>query len=189
MIDVGGQRNERRKWLHALSDAKALVWTAGLSEYQQVLYEDPSKIRMLESLELFEKWASNAQFAQTPIVVVFTKKDLFEANWDEASFKKVFPEWVPGADAKASAIAYLKEQFLAKLKAQREKPTFYTLDLTDADQVSELVKEIKRGTKKLADYVADHLAKCKAARNALARKRRRRPACAREVLYDNAEML
>ena len=144
MIDVGGQRNERRKWLHALSDAKALVWTAGLSEYQQVLYEDPSKIRMLESLELFEKWANNAQFAQTPIVVVFTKKDLFEANWDEASFKKVFPEWAPGADAKASAIAYLKEQFLAKLKAQRERPTFYTLDLTDADQVSELVKEIKR---------------------------------------------
>ena len=46
-----------------------------------------------------------------------------------------------------------------------------------------------KGTKKLADYVADHLSKCKAARNALARKRRRRPACAREVLYDNAEML
>ena len=46
-----------------------------------------------------------------------------------------------------------------------------------------------KGTKKLADYVADHLSKCKAARTALARKRRRRPACAREVLYDNAEML
>ena len=46
-----------------------------------------------------------------------------------------------------------------------------------------------KGTKKLADYVADHLSKCKAARNALARKRRRRPTCAREVLYDNAEML
>jgi hypothetical protein len=40
MFDVGGQRNERRKWIHAFDNVNSVVFVAALSENDQVLFED-----------------------------------------------------------------------------------------------------------------------------------------------------
>jgi hypothetical protein len=53
VTDVGGQRGERRKWIHCFQDVHAILYVAALSEYDQVLIEEPTKNRMKESLELF----------------------------------------------------------------------------------------------------------------------------------------
>ncbi len=39
MFDVGGQRNERKKWIHCFAEVTAIIFVAALSEYDQVLYE------------------------------------------------------------------------------------------------------------------------------------------------------
>merc|ERR1719440_508354 len=51
MFDVGGQRNERRKWIHCFDHVTALVFVASLSEYDQVLFEDADKNRLDEALD------------------------------------------------------------------------------------------------------------------------------------------
>ena len=33
MYDVGGQRNERKKWIHCFDDVTAVIFVAALSEY------------------------------------------------------------------------------------------------------------------------------------------------------------
>ena len=43
MFDVGGQRNERRKWIHCFDHVDAVVFVAALSEFDQVLYEDETQ--------------------------------------------------------------------------------------------------------------------------------------------------
>ena len=53
-IDVGGQRSERKKWIHCFSDLKLLLFLTAVSEYDQVLAEDQSTNRMRESLGLFK---------------------------------------------------------------------------------------------------------------------------------------
>merc|ERR1719174_3577782 len=37
MYDVGGQRNERKKWIHCFDNVTAVIFVAALSEYDQVL--------------------------------------------------------------------------------------------------------------------------------------------------------
>ena len=36
MIDVGGQRSERRKWIHCFEDVNAIIFVVAISEYNQV---------------------------------------------------------------------------------------------------------------------------------------------------------
>ncbi|CAL8081883.1 unnamed protein product [Calicophoron daubneyi] len=52
MFDVGGQREERRKWIQCFNDVTAIIFVAACSSYNMVLREDPSQNRVKESLEL-----------------------------------------------------------------------------------------------------------------------------------------
>lgn len=36
IYDVGGQRNERRKWIHCFDEVTAIIFIAAISEYDQV---------------------------------------------------------------------------------------------------------------------------------------------------------
>lgn len=54
LVDVGGQRSERRKWIHCFEAVTSIIFCVALSEYDQVLLEDNRQNRMAESLVLFE---------------------------------------------------------------------------------------------------------------------------------------
>lgn len=69
IIDVGGQRNERKKWIHQFDAVTAVIFVASLSEYDQCLAEDGSVNRMVEAMELFaevanSKWCVQPQPAE-----------------------------------------------------------------------------------------------------------------------------
>lgn len=40
MLDVGGQRSERKKWIHCFEDVMAIIFLVALSEFDQVLIEN-----------------------------------------------------------------------------------------------------------------------------------------------------
>jgi len=74
LTDVGGQRSERRKWMHCFDDANALLFVVALSEYDLKCYEDGTTPRMNESLLLFEEICNNKFFSNVPIVLLLNKK-------------------------------------------------------------------------------------------------------------------
>ena len=78
MFDVGGQRSERKKWIHCFDNVDCVLFVVAMSEYDQMLAEDRSVNRMQESLNLFEDIVNNEFFAEMPFIVFFNKKDLFE---------------------------------------------------------------------------------------------------------------
>ena len=47
MYDVGGQRNERKKWIHCFEGVTAVIFVAAISEYDQKLFEDGETNRMV----------------------------------------------------------------------------------------------------------------------------------------------
>jgi hypothetical protein len=47
VFDVGGQRSERRKWIHCFENLNAVLFMVSLSEYDQVLREDETVVRLV----------------------------------------------------------------------------------------------------------------------------------------------
>ena len=47
IVDVGGVRSERRKWIHGFDDVKAVLFVAALSGYDMTLNEDGTTVSSL----------------------------------------------------------------------------------------------------------------------------------------------
>jgi hypothetical protein len=47
LVDVGGQRSERKKWMHCFEDVSAILFVVATSEYDLMLYEDQVHIRVV----------------------------------------------------------------------------------------------------------------------------------------------
>ena len=77
LIDVGGQRNERKKWIHCFNGVTAVLFVAALNEYDMLLSEDATTSRMMEALNLFEAICNSQWFVKTPIILLLNKRDLF----------------------------------------------------------------------------------------------------------------
>ena len=77
ITDVGGQRNERRKWIHSFEGVTAVIFVAALNHYSAVLFEDESKNAMIESIELFYEICNSKWFKKTEIILFLNKDDLF----------------------------------------------------------------------------------------------------------------
>ena len=50
MVDVGGQRSERRKWIHCFENVTSIMFLVALSEYDQVLVESDNEVLILRDL-------------------------------------------------------------------------------------------------------------------------------------------
>lgn len=46
MVDVGGQRSERRKWLNCFENVNLILFVLAVSEYDQVLFESANDVRL-----------------------------------------------------------------------------------------------------------------------------------------------
>ena len=44
ICDVGGQRSERRKWIHCFENVTGCIFLVGISGYDEVLEEDPDSV-------------------------------------------------------------------------------------------------------------------------------------------------
>ncbi|KAI4377019.1 hypothetical protein MLD38_014715 [Melastoma candidum] len=78
LYDVGGQRNERRKWIHLFEGVSAVIFCAAISEYDQTLLEDENKNRMMETKKIFEWVLKQPCFEKTSFMLFLNKFDIFE---------------------------------------------------------------------------------------------------------------
>ncbi len=52
MFDVGGQRSERKKWIHCFEHVTSIIFCVALSEYDQVLLEESNQVRHLDEKDM-----------------------------------------------------------------------------------------------------------------------------------------
>ncbi|XP_068175609.1 guanine nucleotide-binding protein subunit alpha-15-like isoform X2 [Antennarius striatus] len=93
IVDVGGQKSERRKWIHCFEDVTSLIFLASLSEYDQVLEERETINRMQESLALFYTTIHSPWFHSTSIILFLNKTDILVDKIQNSDLKKYFPNF------------------------------------------------------------------------------------------------
>jgi len=122
-IDVGGQRGERRKWIHCFDQISAMFYVCALSEYCQVLEEDPNQNRLQESLSLFRGLLGLPWFSKTPVILFLNKADVFRVKIPLLPMKLYFDDFEPaqGEDLIVESTEFVRELF--EYQAQNV-PTF-----------------------------------------------------------------
>ncbi|CAG8721371.1 12859_t:CDS:2, partial [Acaulospora colombiana] len=135
LFDVGGQRSERKKWIHCFENVTALVFLVALSEYDQMLYEDESVNRMQEALTLFDSICNSRWFVKTSIILFLNKIDLFQEKLQYSPLKDYFPDFTGGANYDA-ACDYLLHRFVSLNQSAATKQIYahYTC-ATDTQQI------------------------------------------------------
>jgi len=123
MVDVGGQRNERKKWIHCFQDVAAIIYVVSLSEYDIFLEENESINRMHESLKLFEDIVNNAWFSNSAVILLLNKKDLFLEKITRVPLTKCFPHY-DGPQTFEAGTMFIESEF--KKHNKNSKRAIYT---------------------------------------------------------------
>ncbi|KAF8054226.1 guanine nucleotide binding protein, alpha subunit [Lyophyllum atratum] len=142
MFDVGGQRSERKKWIHCFESVTSIIFCTALSEYDQVLLEEKTQNRMAESLVLFESVINSRWFLRTSIILFLNKIDVFKNKLPKVPLERYFPEYTGGTDINKAA-KYILWKFM---QANRARLSVYphltqATDTTNIRLVFAAVKE------------------------------------------------
>ncbi|KDN41431.1 putative guanine nucleotide-binding protein alpha-1 subunit [Tilletiaria anomala UBC 951] len=134
LFDVGGQRSERKKWIHCFENVTAIIFLVAISEYDQLLYEDQNVNRMQEALTLFDSICNSRWFVQTNIILFLNKIDLFREKLPISPMSNYFSDYTGGGDYNA-ACEYIVNRFVSL--NQSETKTVYThfTCATDTNQI------------------------------------------------------
>ncbi|QQK47255.1 Fungal G-protein, alpha subunit [Penicillium digitatum] len=93
MFDVGGQRSERKKWIHCFENVTTILFLVAISEYDQLLFEDETVNRMQEALTLFDSICNSRWFVKTSIILFLNKIDRFKEKLPVSPMKNYFPDY------------------------------------------------------------------------------------------------
>lgn len=166
MYDVGGQRNERKKWIHCFDNVTAVIFVAAINEYDQVLYEDNTQNRLIEALTLFKEISNSPYFSNTSMILFLNKRDLFEKKIKKADIRQFgdseeFPglfldyeggictcgggypnDYACNCGVQATAINYIKGLFLSQAGDGKDVYTSVTC-ATDSNNVRHVFDSCK----------------------------------------------
>jgi guanine nucleotide-binding protein G(i) subunit alpha len=123
MFDTGGQRTERKKWIHCFEGVTAIIFIVALSEYDLKLIEDQEVNRMVESMKLFDSICNSTWFVQTSIILFLNKKDLFQEKIVEHPITCCFSDY-QGDNTYEESATYIQQQFEDLNKKENEKEIY-----------------------------------------------------------------
>jgi len=134
MFDVGGQRSERKKWIHCFENVTAIVFLVAISEYDQLLLEDETVNRMQEALTLFDSICNSRWFVKTSIILFLNKIDRFKDKLPISPMNKYFPDY-EGGDNYDAACDYILNRFVSLNQSDVKQIYTHFTCATDTQQI------------------------------------------------------
>ncbi|XP_055336046.1 guanine nucleotide-binding protein G(q) subunit alpha-like [Paramacrobiotus metropolitanus] len=155
VVDVGGQRTERRKWIHCFEKVTSIIFVSALSDYDQMVLEVDAQgqegvNRLQESLALFNVIIHERFLQEAAIILFLNKTDIFDDKIKVRDMGKYIPEYNE----------YKSKHRSAKSKSEGDMAKEFVLQMFLAYVKSYLlhnaeIAEKEAGERKKRDYEAD----------------------------------
>ena len=112
VYDLGGTRDERKKWIHFFGGVDMILFTVDIACYDQLLFEDETVNRMQEALQLFDSIVNCRWFVNAKVILCFTKKAKLAAKIRTSPVENYFSNFVPTEPPSLQdTIAYIVARF------------------------------------------------------------------------------
>ncbi|XP_057675877.1 guanine nucleotide-binding protein subunit alpha-11-like [Corythoichthys intestinalis] len=143
MVDVGGQRSERRKWIHCMDNVISIIFLAALNEYDSVMLEDPTHNRMEESLALFKTLVEYPWFSETSFILFLNKTDLLEEKIQHSDVATYFPQYTGPPHNAKHAQKFFLELYKIPHRGHRKPMFFHYTCATDTKNAKVVFSSVK----------------------------------------------
>eukprot|EP01083_Nonionella_stella_P079283 217405_1 len=144
IFDVGGQRNERKKWIHCFENVTAVIFVASLSCYDEYLLEDDAILVMHETLNLFEEICNSRWFEKTSFILFLNKRDLFEKKIKRIAIAHCFNKYEGPKHDFDTNYNFIKKAFENKNRNPKEKHIYtHCTTATDKDNVERVFNDVQ----------------------------------------------
>ena len=125
----------------------ALIFVTSLTDYDEVLFEDFTQNRLVESLLVWEELANSVHFQKVPILLFFNKLDLFQDKYMVRRIPLNVSEKFPDAPTEFDvtlAVDWYSRLFLSKkTKGDRDSVYIHTTTAIDSQQIDDVFKDVK----------------------------------------------
>ncbi|XP_043234745.1 guanine nucleotide-binding protein G(i) subunit alpha-2-like [Amphibalanus amphitrite] len=113
LIDVGGQRSERRKWIHCFQGVTAVLFCVSLAAFdtRDTSSEQRGLNQMTESLNIFDGLWNSHWLEGSTFFLFLNKSDVFKEKLLVSKLSDAFPSYKGGNDYE-SATAFVQKMFL-----------------------------------------------------------------------------
>jgi hypothetical protein len=151
LVDVGGQKNERKKWINCFEGCTAVIFLASLADYDLVSEDDPTLNRLMESLELFAEIVNSPWFEDSCVILLLNKRDVFAQKLasgidlqhdGDLRNPPRFQDYKGGRDP-IEAADYIKGRFLELAKREERPVHCHITCATDSKNVRLVIKACK----------------------------------------------
>jgi GTPase SAR1 family protein len=144
MVDVGGQRSERKKWIPCFQGVTAVVFIAAISSYDQVIREDDKTNRMVETLALYDLILNSSWFRECSIILFLNKVDLFKEKITRVPLTVCWGEY-KGGSSYEETIKFIESQFHAQRKqgTPEKKVYVHVTCAVDTDQIKKIFLDVR----------------------------------------------
>ncbi|XP_036409660.1 guanine nucleotide-binding protein subunit alpha-11-like [Megalops cyprinoides] len=147
IVDVGGQRSERRKWIHCFEYVTSLIFLASLSEYDQVLEENESANRMEESKALFYTTIHSPWFSRASVILFLNKTDILADKIHTSDLQAYYPAFTGGKGDADAAMQFIQTMYLQQTVSREEKkskPVYpHFTCATDTQNIRKVFNDVK----------------------------------------------
>ncbi len=119
-----------------------MLFVAAISEYNQVLYEDETQNRMVESLTLFDEICNSKWFRKTSMILFLNKRDIFAEKIESWPLSTYFREY-SGPNNYESCAEWIQQQFEEKNQEHDKQIYTHLTCATDTNNVQAVFSAVK----------------------------------------------
>ncbi|KAK3824628.1 MAG: guanine nucleotide binding protein, alpha subunit [Benniella sp.] len=142
MFDVGGQRSERKKWIHCFEGVTAVLFLVAISGYDQCLVEDKDANQMEEAMMLFDQVCNSQWFVDTSIILFMNKMDIFKSKIKYSSIKAYFPDYEGPDDDVTEATEFFRKRFTRLNRSEHKEVYVHHTDATDTNLLRNIMASV-----------------------------------------------